>query len=92
MTVGVQFLAPIFNGNIETLTADEQMLLEQDHHDTVTMLQEEHGDSLIQVVYECKERGFVCPCELTRKFSDCVEVKVYAMVKDGTVEKFNGEY
>ena len=104
-TVGEQFLGPIFNGDLECLSGNEQMLLEQEHHDNMTMLQEEHGDNFVSVEYACKERGFICPCELTRLLSQCAEVKVYAMVKDGTppprkrgimnmdgtVEKFDGE-
>lgn len=105
-TIGEQFLGPIFNGDLEGLSGNEQMLLEQEHHDNLVMLQEEHGDNFVSVEYACDERGFICPCELTRLLSQCAEVKVYAMVKDGTppprkrgimnmdgtVEKFDGEY
>jgi hypothetical protein len=105
-TLGEQFIAPLFNGDIECLSPDEQMMLEQDHHDNMTMLQEEHGENFVSVEYESvSSERFVCPCELTRKLSTCIEVKVYAMVNDGTpprqpgimnmdgtVEKFDGEY
>ena len=81
-TMGEQFLGPIFNGDLECLSANEETLLEQEHHDNLVMLQEEHGDNFVSVEYECSERGFICPCELTRLLSQCAEVKVFAMVKE----------
>ena len=83
MTVGQQFLPTIFNGDTSHLSPSEETQIEQEHHDNVLTAEEKFGDRFVSVEYECKSsERYICKCDLTRLLSECVEVKVIAMVKE----------
>lgn len=83
MTCGQHFLPTIFNGDTSHLSPSEETQIEQEHHDYILMGEEEFGDNLVSIEYECTSSDrFICKCDLTRLLSECVEVKVIAMVKD----------
>jgi hypothetical protein len=82
LTIGQQFLPTIFNGDTSHLSASEESIIEQEHHDYYVAAQEEYGDSLVSIEYECtSSERYICVCEFTRLMSECVEVKVIAMLK-----------
>ena len=83
MTLGQQFLPTIFNGDTSHLSASEETQIEQEHHEYLVMGEENFGDRFVSIEYECTSSDrYLCKCELTRLFSECVEVKVFAMVKE----------
>ena len=106
LTIGQQFLPAIFNGDLSDLSAAEETAIEREHHDYLSHAEEEYGEDCVSIEYECtSSERYICRCDLTRLLSECVEVKVYAMVKDGeptrrrgimnmdgTIEYFDGEY
>lgn len=102
MTIGQQFLPTIFNGDLSHLSASEETQAEQEHHDNRILAEEQFGDRVVSVEYDCKSSDrFICKCEWTGLISECVEIKVFAMVNeakrglvnpDGTIEYFDGEY
>ena len=64
------------------LEPSEETQLEQEHHDYEVMAEEDFGDKFVSIEYECTSSDrFICRCDLTRLLSECVEVKVFAMVK-----------
>jgi hypothetical protein len=83
MTIGTQFLPALFNGDLTMLEPSEETQLEQEHHDYVVMGEEKFEDRLVSIEYECKSsERYICRCDITRLLSECVEVKVFAMVKE----------
>lgn len=83
MTIGQQFLPTIFNGDLSHLRPSEETAIEQEHHDYILMGEEEFGERLVSIEYECVSSDrLICRCDITRLLSECVEVKVIAMVKD----------
>jgi len=83
MTVGQQFIPTIFNGDTSHLSPSEETQIEQEHHDNVLIAEEKFGDRFVSVEYECKSsERYICKCDITRLLSECVEVKVIAMVKE----------
>lgn len=83
MTLGQQFLPAIFNGDTSNLSPSEETQIEEEHHDNFLMAQDKYGDDLVSVEYECKSsERYICKCDITRLLSECVEVKVIAMVKE----------
>ena len=82
MAIGQQFLPTIFNGDTSHLSASEESIIEQEHHHYYVAAQEEYGDRLVSIEYECtSSERYICKCDLTGLFSECVDVKVIAMLK-----------
>ena len=82
MAIGHQFLPTIFNGDTSHLSASEESIIEQEHHHYYVAAQEEYGDRLVSIEYECtSSERYICKCDLTGLFSECVDVKVIAMLK-----------
>jgi len=83
MTLGEQFLPTIFNGDTSHLSASEESIIEQEHHEYYIAAQEEYEDRLVSIEYECtSDERLICVCDFTRLMSECVEVKVIAMLKE----------
>lgn len=83
ITIGTQFLGAIFNGDLTGLTAHEEHLINSELDFQRGEAEEQFGEDLTSVVFECtSSERYICGCDLVKLLSECVEVKVVALVNE----------
>jgi len=83
ITLGTHFLGAIFNGDLTGLTANEEHLINSELDFQRGEAEEQFGEDLSAVTFECtSSERYICGCDLTKQWSECVEVKVVALVNE----------
>lgn len=83
ITIGTHFLGAIFNGDLTGLDANEEHLITSELDFQRGEAEEQFGEGLTSVVFECtSSERYICGCDLTKQLSECVEVKVVALVNE----------
>lgn len=86
MTCGQHFLPAIFNGDTESLGAHEEYLLEREVK-WYQMQGEEDYPNFVSIEFECtSSERYMCGCDLTGHFGECVEVKVFVFLDENYVK------
>ena len=83
ITIGTQFIGAIFNGDLTGLDANEEYLITSELDFQRGEAEEQFGEDLTSVVFECtSSERYICKCDLVKLLSECVEVKVVALVNE----------
>ena len=86
MTCGKHFLPAIFNGDFEGLNANEEFLLEREVGWYNATAEEDYPD-FVRIEFECtSSERYICGCDLTGLFGECVEVKVFVTLDENYVK------